>query len=183
MPWFLHWMLCVCVDWTDLLPLPGRRVEPVAHFDEKAVIVETKTPDYAWKQTIEEITVTIDVGDGTRGKDCAVKIDATHLRVAVKGRVVVDGDLAHGVKASESTWTIEDRRQLVIVLQKRIRHESWNSLLVGQHELDPHTKDKMDKQMMLEKFQSENPGFDFSGAEFNGSLPANPSTFMDELRQ
>jgi hypothetical protein len=41
----------------------------------------------------------------------------------------------------------------------------------------------MDKQMMLEKFQSENPGFDFSGAEFNGSLPANPSTFMDELRQ
>lgn len=152
-------------------------------FDEKAVIIETQTPDYAWKQTLEEVTVTIAVDEGTRGKDCNVKIDATHLRVVVKGRTVIDGDLCHGVKASESTWTIEDRRRLVLVLQKRLRHESWNSLLAGQHQVDPLTKDKMDKQMMLEKFQSENPGFDFSGAEFNGNLPANPSTFMDELKQ
>jgi hypothetical protein len=111
-----------------------------------------------------------------------VKIDTTHLRVRIKGRVVVDGELAHGVKASESTWTIEDRKQLVILLQKRTRHESWESLLAGQNVVDAFTKERMDKQMMLEKFQSENPGFDFSGAEFNGSLPANPSTFMDELR-
>jgi hypothetical protein len=25
--------------------------------------------------------------------------------------------------------------------------------------------------MMLERFQEEHPGFDFSGAEFNGSVP------------
>lgn len=148
----------------------------------KKVIVETKTDAYAWKQTLEEVTVTIDVDVGTRGKDCDVKIDATHLRVRVKSKVVIDGELAHGVKSTESTWTIEDRKQLIIILQKRIRHESWESLLAGQNVVDAFTKEKMDKQMMLEKFQSENPGFDFSGAEFNGSLPANPSTFMDEIR-
>lgn len=146
------------------------------------MIVESKTDAYAWKQTLEEVTVTIELADGTRGKDCDVKIDTTHLRVRVKGEVVVDGELAHGVKASESTWTIEDRKQLVILLQKRTRHESWESLLAGQNVVDAFTKEKMDKQMMLEKFQSENPGFDFSGAEFNGSLPANPATFMDEIR-
>ena len=30
---------------------------------------------------------------------------------------------------------------------------------------------------MLERFQEEHPGFDFSNAEFNGSIP-NPRTFM-----
>jgi hypothetical protein len=154
----------------------------LTHTHTFEVIVETKTDAYAWKQTLEEVTVTIDVDVGTRGKDCDVKIDATHLRVRVKSKVVIDGELAHGVKSSESTWTIEDRKQLIIILQKRIRHESWESLLAGQNVVDAFTKEKMDKQMMLEKFQSENPGFDFSGAEFNGSLPANPSTFMDEIR-
>ena len=147
------------------------------------MIVETKTDTYAWKQTLEEVTLTIDLEPGTRAKDCDVKIETLHLRVRVKGKTLIDGALSHGVKQGESTWTVEDRKQLVIVLQKRLRHESWESLLAGQHVLDPITKDKMDKQMMLEKFQSENPGFDFSGAEFNGNLPANPQTFMDEVRQ
>lgn len=29
----------------------------------------------------------------------------------------------------------------------------------------------------------QNPGFDFSGAEFNGALPENPQTFMDDIKQ
>jgi hypothetical protein len=27
------------------------------------------------------------------------------------------------------------------------------------------------KKMMLERFQEEHPGFDFSGADFNGNVP------------
>lgn len=37
------------------------------------------------------------------------------------------------------------------------------------------------RQMMLERFQEENPGFDFSGAEFNGSAP-DPRTFMGGVK-
>jgi hypothetical protein len=33
------------------------------------------------------------------------------------------------------------------------------------------------KALMLERFQAEHPGFDFSGAEFSGSAP-DPRTFM-----
>ena len=36
-------------------------------------------------------------------------------------------------------------------------------------------------QLMLERFQRENPGFDFSGAEFNGAAP-DPSKFMGGLK-
>jgi hypothetical protein len=33
---------------------------------------------------------------------------------------------------------------------------------------------------MIERFQAENPGFDFSGAEFTGNVP-DPKTFMSDL--
>ncbi|CAN0027242.1 unnamed protein product [Heterosigma akashiwo] len=35
--------------------------------------------------------------------------------------------------------------------------------------------------MMLERFQEENPGFDFSGAEFNGMVP-DPREFMGGVK-
>ena len=37
--------------------------------------------------------------------------------------------------------------------------------------VDAFTKESERKKMMLERFQEEHPGFDFSGAEFNGSVP------------
>ena len=37
--------------------------------------------------------------------------------------------------------------------------------------IDPFTREGEKKKMMLERFQEEHPGFDFSGAEFNGSVP------------
>ncbi|KAF1777562.1 HSP20-like chaperone [Phytophthora cactorum] len=37
------------------------------------------------------------------------------------------------------------------------------------------------QQMMLERFQEENPGFDFSNAEFNGAAP-DPRTFMGGVK-
>jgi len=37
--------------------------------------------------------------------------------------------------------------------------------------MDPLSKEQVKKDMMLQRFQEENPGFDFSGADFNGSIP------------
>jgi hypothetical protein len=65
-----------------------------------------------------------------------------------------------------------------MVLQKQQKHQSWLSVVKGKDEVDTFTKDQMEKRMMLEKFQAETPGFDFSGAEFSGNLPADPANFM-----
>jgi hypothetical protein len=81
------------------------------------------------------------------------------------------------INVSESTWSIEDRKLLSIILQKSKKHDSvssfffflkiqlfhrsvtccfqWASVIEGQEVLDPMMKDKVDKQMMLEKFQAE----------------------------
>jgi hypothetical protein len=44
-------------------------------------------------------------------------------------------------------------------------------------QLDPLALQEAQKKVMLERFGEEHPGFDFSGAEFNGMAP-DPRTFM-----
>ena len=44
--------------------------------------------------------------------------------------------------------------------------------------MDAAQEEEEKKRMMLERFQAEHPGFDFSGAEFNGAVP-DAHKFMD----
>ena len=80
----------------------------------------------------------------------------------------------------ESLWTIEDNGTILrIALSKGKRHEAWKSVIVGEYELDALQVDEVSKKMMLERFQGEHPGFDFSSATFNGNLPeGDPNNFM-----
>ncbi|KOO22944.1 nudc domain-containing protein 2 [Chrysochromulina tobinii] len=43
--------------------------------------------------------------------------------------------------------------------------------------IDVRAATRVQKSLMLERFQAENPGFDFSGASFNGQVP-DPKSFM-----
>ena len=51
---------------------------------------------------------------------------------------------------------------------------AFHSALVGRagSKIDAYTKEEVKKKLMLERFQEEHPGFDFSGAEFNGTIPS-----------
>eukprot|EP01088_Endostelium_zonatum_P011558 TRINITY_DN25704_c0_g1_i1.p1 TRINITY_DN25704_c0_g1~~TRINITY_DN25704_c0_g1_i1.p1 ORF type:complete len:155 (-),score=45.70 TRINITY_DN25704_c0_g1_i1:137-601(-) len=149
-------------------------------FEEKAESVDVDTGKYVWSQTIDEVHVTIMLPKGTTGKQLEVKITNTELIVKLKSESEcrVKGEFAGQVKKGDCLWTLEDNEKLVINLSKGKHHESWPSLLKGEHVLDPFMKEKMDKKMMLEKFQKENPGFDFSGAEFTGQIPKDPTNFM-----
>ncbi|KAJ1493981.1 hypothetical protein T484DRAFT_2655751 [Baffinella frigidus] len=85
-------------------------------------------------------------------------------------------DLGGKAKNSESYWTLEDA-ELHITLTKLAKGVPWNSALEGHEPLDPVTATEVRKDIMRERFQEEHPGFDFSGAEFNGNVP-DPSKFM-----
>ena len=52
--------------------------------------------------------------------------------------------------------------------------EAWSAALRGRGgaEVDALTQEEVKKQLMKERFQEEHPGFDFSGADFNGEVPA-----------
>ncbi|GMI92211.1 Nuclear Migration 1 [Hibiscus trionum] len=85
-------------------------------------------------------------------------------------------DLFSPVKTDSSFWTLEDDI-MHITLQKRDKGQTWPSPILGQGHLDPYSTDLEQKRLMLQRFQEENPGFDFSQAQFTGSCP-DPRTFM-----
>lgn len=90
---------------------------------------------------------------------------------------------AEKANASESYWTMEDAeapkegKELHLIITKGSKGVTWKSLLEGHTEVDPYTQQELQKSLMLERFQEENPGFDFSGATFNGEVP-DAKTFM-----
>jgi len=70
---------------------------------------------------------------------------------------------------------------LQIQLTKAEEATTWASAIAG-HELTEVERQEDQKRLMLERFQVENPGFDFSDAEFTGNVP-DPRTFMRNLGQ
>ena len=64
-----------------------------------------------------------------------------------------------------------------MILTKARPGETWPAVFVGHAALDALATDEAKRQMLLERFQMEHPGFDFSGAEVSGSVP-DPRNFM-----
>ena len=84
------------------------------------------------------------------------------------------------MKPSTSTWFLDDG-VIEISLHKVKKAETWLSALQGHGQMDPFTQGEMKKKIMLERFQEEHPGFDFSGAEFSGDSP-DPRKFMGGVK-
>ncbi|KAB5540919.1 hypothetical protein DKX38_013893 [Salix brachista] len=89
-------------------------------------------------------------------------------------------DLTCAVKTDSSFWTLEDGI-MHLTLQKRDKGQTWASPILGEGQLDPCSSDLEQKRLMLQRFQEENPGFDFSQAQFTGNCP-DPRTFMGGIR-
>ena len=64
-----------------------------------------------------------------------------------------------------------DGSELNINLQKMKKGLSWTCVFKGDEDLNVMEQGKVSKELMLERFQQEHPGFDFSQAEFNGQAP------------
>nr|ACG26407.1 nudC domain-containing protein 2 [Zea mays] len=125
---------------------------------------------FEWDQTLEEVNMYIELPKGVPTKLFHCNIQASH----------VEHDLTHPVKTDSSFWTIEDG-EMHITLQKREKGKTWSSPIQGQGILDPYAADQEQKRLMLQRFQEENPGFDFSQAQFSGTCP-DPRTFMGGIR-
>ncbi|NXS87820.1 NUDC2 protein, partial [Erpornis zantholeuca] len=84
---------------------------------------------------------------------------------------LLQGKLFDSTVTDEGTWTLEDRQLIRIVLMKTNRDAGncWTSLLENEYTADPWVQDQMQRKLTLERFQRENPGFDFSGAEISGN--------------
>ena len=132
---------------------------------------------YEWDQSLQDINMYVETPPGVRAKHLDVKITPSQLTIGLKGNPPFINEPFHYIiDASESTWTLEDGI-LHLSLTKGSKGQTWECLLKGHTPNDPYTQSEVQKSLMLERFQAENPGFDFSGATFNGSVP-DPKNFM-----
>jgi len=129
-----------------------------------------------------------------------IQFSVKRLQVSVPDhKNLIDGELYASVKPDECVWTLEDDeeekdasghwlRVVIVTLCKAKLHETWTALLSGETSAPTSVDgsgdasatfavEEMKKRMMLEKFQAEQPGFDFSGAEFTGRVPDDPNSF------
>ncbi len=136
---------------------------------------------YQWEQTLEDVTIFINPPPNiSKGTHINVVIQASHLKLGLAGGTqwFLDEPTFDKVDVSESTWSLEDG-VITIYLIKAHRGTLWDAALKGKMaaHLDPLAKEDVKKALLLERFQEENPGFDFRDAEFNGGVP-DARTFM-----
>ena len=79
------------------------------------------------------------------------------------------------MKPGESFWTLEGGL-VHIELCKGEEGHTWNGAF-ADHTVSVKNVEEEKKRLMLERFQAEHPGFDFSGADFSGQVP-DPRTFL-----
>lgn len=110
-------------------------------------------PNYYWTQTLDEVTVYIDVPDGTRGKDIKCTILPRHLLIDVRGiGMLIDGDLEEPVRLDESMWTLGIARGMppqIIVTLLKVRKNWWKHVIVGHPEIDTS---KVDSSQRIDEY-------------------------------
>ena len=145
-------------------------------------------PIYEWEQTLDEVILHVPAPPVASSSDIHCKIMPRRLQLGVKqaiqekGIYFIDEETFGLIDVTESTWTLEDG-MLVIYLNKAAKGEVWDMALKGKQgvTLDPFAREQVQRDLMLERFQEENPGMDFRGAQFNGSVP-DPRTFMGGVK-
>ncbi|XP_039241787.1 nudC domain-containing protein 2-like [Pipra filicauda] len=136
-----------------------------APFEERGGAVPCGTPWGRWYQTLEEVFIEV------RAKDVRCSLGSRDIMLATQGRELLQSKLSDSTVTDEGTWTLEDRQLIRIVLTKTNRDAGncWTSLSENEYAADPWVQDRMQRKLTLERFQRENPGFDFSGAEVSGN--------------
>eukprot|EP01094_Clydonella_sp_ATCC50884_P003135 TRINITY_DN12416_c0_g1_i1.p2 TRINITY_DN12416_c0_g1~~TRINITY_DN12416_c0_g1_i1.p2 ORF type:complete len:161 (-),score=55.31 TRINITY_DN12416_c0_g1_i1:84-566(-) len=155
----------------------------MSNFQEKAGVLEYERDGYRWTQSVREVMVMVPVPKSTRGRDVVCEIGSKRLKVGLKNATpVLEGELGGVAVADDSLWALEDDdktegKVIVVTLQKVKAHDTWSAVVKGKDELSVVEAEEIKKKQMLEKFQNEHPGFDFSGAEFSGQIPDDPASF------
>ncbi|KAL3997348.1 Nuclear migration protein nudC [Acanthocheilonema viteae] len=94
---------------------------------------------YQWTQTLSEIEVRVPlkVGFPLKAKDVIVEFSKEKLKVGLKGHEpIIDGSLRAAIKVESATWVLEDRKTIVLTLEKMNGMEWWNRLMTTDPEIN-----------------------------------------------
>lgn len=114
-------------------------------------------PHYSWGQTLEEIELRVPLGGAYKAKDLVVNIEKKHLKVGIRGQpLIIDGEFPKEVKLEESAWIIEDKKALLINIEKKNKMEWWSRLVLTDPEIN--TKKVQPENSKLSDLDGETRG-------------------------
>ncbi|XP_047003605.1 nudC domain-containing protein 2-like [Schistocerca americana] len=162
-------------------------LEQLSHFDEKSGAVVCATPWGRWWQTVAEIHIEVNLPPNTRARDVAVKVTNNYIECSAYEKSIFKGTLFRTVHGDETAWTIEDRKTLTIILSKAdysVNDEAWTALMEdGSYRPDMLTAHEMRQKLDLERFQIENPQFDFSRAKLQKAYDKLPGWSIEAVKK
>uniref|UniRef100_A0A1I8AY37 CS domain-containing protein n=1 Tax=Meloidogyne hapla TaxID=6305 RepID=A0A1I8AY37_MELHA len=132
--------------------------------------------NYQWTQTLGELEICVpfkSVGFPLKAKDLIVDVKRKHLKIGIKGhQPIIDGELAEEVKLETCNWVIEDKKIVVLNLDKDLDGETRSMVEKmmydqRQKELGLPTSEEKKKHDILKKFMEQHPEMDFSNAKFS----------------
>jgi hypothetical protein len=151
---------------------------------------------YCFQQDLDQMIIYVKPPPHVQtGSQIQCEITASHVKLGLKGNAewYLNENTYGKVDVDESTWSLEEdedsplQKVICIYLTKANRGVLWDAALKGNPNsttlsknadpsplsvtLNAFDKEQVKKELMLQRFQEENPGFDFRGAEFNGSIP------------
>ncbi|XP_060215725.1 protein BOBBER 2-like [Lycium barbarum] len=93
--------------------------------------------NYAWGQSLQEVNINVPVPHGTKSRFLVVDIKNNSLKVGLKGQpLIIDGEFFKAVKGDECYWSLEDQKEISILLTKQNKSDWWKRLLKGGPEID-----------------------------------------------
>lgn len=96
-------------------------------------------PHYSWTQTLMEVEIRAPTGMPIpiRSKDIIVDFQKQHIKVGVKGEPpIIDGELYNKIKVEECFWTLDDRKLIILHLEKINQMEWWSRIVTTGPEIN-----------------------------------------------
>merc|ERR1711939_893232 len=140
------------------------RDEPVLEEGEQQrVDAEHAALPYRWRQTLQDLSISVPVPQGTRSRDLQVSLMRSKLSVGLKGKdPILHGELFKDIRVDDSTWTLEDAKEVSIQLEKQDQQAWWPHVVTSApridttkiqpensqlSDLDPETRAMVEKMM------------------------------------
>ncbi|CAH0475324.1 unnamed protein product [Peronospora belbahrii] len=136
-------------------------------------------PKYTWTQTLEDVSIQMEVAQGTQAKDLDCRIKSTRLYVALKRdstKPLLEGEFPEKIRADESLWSLESNHTLNISLEK-MKPTWWANALKGDPEIDTN---QVDSRRNIHEYDEVTQGairkaiYDQREQHLNGRVPLTP---------
>nr|ACO10778.1 Nuclear migration protein nudC [Caligus rogercresseyi]ACO10898.1 Nuclear migration protein nudC [Caligus rogercresseyi] len=95
-------------------------------------------PKYKWTQTLSEVELRVPLYKPCKPKDLDIRILKKSLRVAIKGdpEPIIDGEFPETIKKDDSAWLIEDKKVILLNLEKSNTMSWWPKLVLSDPEIN-----------------------------------------------